>query len=102
MTLLLEPLAGLMVIGFSLFSIALSTELAKRRYSRYMWAWIGTKLAALLLAVWMYSWLGLLGVLLGYIIPPTHLRRILPKISTQERSKYGGDKKENELRFKSV
>jgi len=69
MALLLEPLAGLMVIGFSLFSIALSTELAKRRYKRYMWAWIGTKLAALLLAVWMYSWLGLLGVLLGYIIP---------------------------------
>lgn len=65
----LEPLAGLLVLGLSLFSITLNSELGKRRYSRFKWIWIGTKLISLPISVIMYFWLGLIGVLAGYAIP---------------------------------
>ncbi|MFQ6126433.1 MAG: oligosaccharide flippase family protein [Candidatus Heimdallarchaeota archaeon] len=69
MGLLVEPLVGLLIVGLSLFSMTVSFELGKRRYKRYMWTWIGIKLISLPLAIAMYFWQGLLGVLLGYAIP---------------------------------
>lgn len=46
-----------------------SFELGKRRYGRYKWISVAPKLVALLLALAMYFWFGLFGVLLGYAIP---------------------------------
>jgi O-antigen/teichoic acid export membrane protein len=63
------PLVGLLIIGLSLFSMTISSELGKRRYAHYKWIQIGTKLISLPLAVVMYFWLNLFGVLLGYAIP---------------------------------
>jgi len=69
MGLLIEPLVGLLIIGLSLFSMVISSELGRRRYKRYKWICVVPKLMALLLAVTMYSLIGLLGVILGYAIP---------------------------------
>ncbi|MBE0447830.1 MAG: oligosaccharide flippase family protein [Actinobacteria bacterium] len=69
MGLLVEPLVGLLIVGLSLFSMTIYSELGRRRYRRYKWVMIGAKLIALPLAMGMYFWLGLLGVLLGYAIP---------------------------------
>ncbi|KUO42821.1 MAG: hypothetical protein APU95_02365 [Hadesarchaea archaeon YNP_N21] len=66
---LIGPLVGLLIFGLSLFSITLSTELGKRSYRRYKWIQICAKLMVLPLTVWMYFWIGLLGVLIGYAVP---------------------------------
>ena len=67
--LLLEPSAGLLIIGLSLFTMMVSFELGKHRYERYMWTWIGVRLISLPLSIALYFWQGLFGVLLGYAIP---------------------------------
>jgi len=69
MGLLVEPLVGLLIVGLSLFSMTISSELGRRRYGRYKWILVGAKLVSLPLAMGMYLWLGLPGVLLGYAIP---------------------------------
>lgn len=69
MGVLVEPLVGLLIIGLSLFSMTISSELGKRRYKHYKWTLIGVKLFILPLAIGMYFWVGLFGVLLGYAIP---------------------------------
>jgi O-antigen/teichoic acid export membrane protein len=69
MGVLVEPLVGMLIIGLSLFSMTISSELGRRRYKRYKWIQIGAKLISLPLAIAMYFWLGLFGVLLGYAIP---------------------------------
>jgi len=87
MGLLVEPLVGLLIVGLSLFSMTVSFELGKRRYKRYMWAWIGVKIISLPLAIAMYFWQGLLGVLLGYAIP--HLIFGLSSLRYMHRSNPG-------------
>jgi O-antigen/teichoic acid export membrane protein len=69
MGVLVDPLVGLLILGLSLFSITLSSELGRRRYGRYMWISLAAKLAVMPLAVLLYLWLGLPGVVLGYAIP---------------------------------
>lgn len=69
MGVLVEPLVGLLIIGLSLFSMTISFELGKRRYKHYKWILIGVKLILLPLAIAMYFWLGLFGMLLGYAVP---------------------------------
>jgi O-antigen/teichoic acid export membrane protein len=69
MGLLVDPLVGLLIIGLSLFSMTISSELGRRRYRRYKWICVVPKFIALLLAVAMYFWIGLFGVLLGYAVP---------------------------------
>jgi O-antigen/teichoic acid export membrane protein len=69
MGLLVEPLIGLLIVGLSLFSMTAYSELGRRRYKRYMWICVAPKFIALLLAVAMYFWIGLFGVLLGYAVP---------------------------------
>lgn len=69
MSLLVEPLIGPLIVGLSLFSMVISAELGGRRYKRYKWICVAPKFIALLLAMAMYFWIGLFGVLLGYAIP---------------------------------
>ncbi len=69
MGLLFGPLVGLLIIGLSLFSMTISSELGRRRYGRYKWISVAPKLIALLLGVAMYLLIGLSGVLLGYAVP---------------------------------
>lgn len=69
MGLLFEPLVGLLIVGLSLFNMTISFELGMRRYKRFKWISVGVKLVILPLAVAMYFWLGLIGVLLGYTLP---------------------------------
>ena len=67
--LFIGPLVGLLVFGLSLFSVTISYELGRRRYKRYMWIRMGTRLMALPLALTMYLWLGMPGVLFGFALP---------------------------------
>lgn len=65
-SLTLDLLAGLLVIGLSLFSIAAYSELAKQQYKKYMWMWIGVRSASLVLPVLIYHLWGLVaGILVG-------------------------------------
>jgi O-antigen/teichoic acid export membrane protein len=64
-----EPILVPLILGFSLFSIAVSIELGKRRYKRYMWLWVVAKLASVPFALGMYFTLGLDGFLFGYAFP---------------------------------
>jgi O-antigen/teichoic acid export membrane protein len=64
-----EPLLFPLIMGFSLFSIAVNIELGRRRYSRYMWLWVGAKLASVPFAIGLYFTLGLSGFLFGYAFP---------------------------------
>lgn len=69
MSLLVEPLVGPLIVGLSLFSMVISAELGGRRYKRYKWISVAPKFIAILLAVAMYFWIGLFGVLIGYAVP---------------------------------
>ncbi len=51
---------GLLVIGFSLFSIGFHMKLAKRDYEGYMWVWVGARSLAFLLPLLVYELLGLI------------------------------------------
>ena len=64
-----EPLLFPLIMGFSLFSVAVNIELGRRRYSRYMWLWVGAKLASVPFAIGLYFTLGLSGFLFGYAFP---------------------------------
>lgn len=64
-----EPILLPLILGFSLFSIAVNIELGRRRYSRYMWLWVLAKLASVPFAIGLYYALGLTGFLFGYSFP---------------------------------
>jgi len=68
-SLVLNPLVGLLVISSSLFSIAVYSELAKRRYKNYMWMWISVRSLSLFLPVLLYCLWGLVaGILAGLAV----------------------------------
>lgn len=69
MSALIEPVVGILIVGLSLFTMTISSELGKHRYGRYKWISVGTKLAILPLAVGMYFLMGLVGIIVGYAIP---------------------------------
>lgn len=51
---LLAALTGLLVAALSMFSLAFYSELGKRAYGRYMWMWIGVRVASLVLPLAFY------------------------------------------------
>ncbi len=68
-SLALDLLAGLLVIGLSLFSIAAYSELAKQQYKNYMWMWIGARSTSLVLPILIYHLWGLVaGILAGLTV----------------------------------
>lgn len=65
-SILIEGTVGLLVIGLSTFSIAFYSELAKQRYDRYMWMWIGARTASIILPFLIYHLWGVVaGILAG-------------------------------------
>lgn len=69
----LAILTGALVIALSVFSIAFYVELGRRAYDRYMWLWIGVRLASLGLPLALYSLWGsipamLAGIVASYLI----------------------------------
>jgi thiamine biosynthesis lipoprotein len=68
-SLVLDPLVGLLVVGLSLFSISVYSELAKQQYKNYMWMWIGTRSLSLFLPLLIYYLLGTTaGILAGLVV----------------------------------
>jgi thiamine biosynthesis lipoprotein len=66
---LLDPLVGLLVVGLSLFSIAVYSELGRRRYGNYMWMLLGVKLVSIFLAIAIYLWWGVVaGIVAGFAV----------------------------------
>ncbi len=68
-SLVLDPAVGLLVVGLSLFSLAVYSDLGEQNYTRYMWMWIGVRLASFILAVAIYLWWGMVsGIVAGLAI----------------------------------
>lgn len=65
-SIVLEPPTGLLIVGFSVFSIAVYSELGMRQYENYMWTWIGVRTTALVLPLFIYYISGLIaGIMAG-------------------------------------
>jgi FAD:protein FMN transferase len=64
----LAILTGALVIALSMFSIAFYVELGRRAYDKYMWLWIGVRLASLGLPLALYSLWGSIPAMLGGIV----------------------------------
>jgi thiamine biosynthesis lipoprotein len=68
-SLVLEPAVGLLIIGFSLFSLAVYSDLGEQNYTRYMWMWLGVRFASFTLAIAIYLWWGMVnGIVAGLAI----------------------------------
>jgi len=69
----LAALTGLLVLALSLFSLAFYAELGQRAYSKYMWMWIGVRVASLALPLAFYflwgsvAWL-MAGMVAAYLM----------------------------------
>jgi len=65
---LFAVLTGLLVVALSMFSLAFYSELGKRAYKRYMWMWIGVRVASLVLPLAFYFvWGSIAGLIAGLI-----------------------------------
>ncbi|MEW6593055.1 MAG: FAD:protein FMN transferase [Candidatus Hadarchaeota archaeon] len=61
--------SGLLVVGLSIFSMAIHLELAKRDYRRYMWLWVGARILSLFLPLLFYLVFGATGwILVGMAV----------------------------------
>jgi thiamine biosynthesis lipoprotein len=68
-SLVLDIAIGLLIIGCSLFSLAVYSDLGEQNYTRYMWMWLGVRFASFVLAIAIYLWWGMVsGIVAGLAI----------------------------------
>ncbi len=68
-SLLLDPVVGFLIIGFSSLSVATYSELAKQQYRNYMVLMVGARLLSISLAILFYFWFGVItGIIAGFAV----------------------------------
>ncbi|MEW6221935.1 MAG: FAD:protein FMN transferase [Candidatus Hadarchaeota archaeon] len=90
--------SGLLVVGLSVFSMAVHLELARRNYKKYMWLWVGVRALSLAIPLLFY-WISgsTAGILVGmaavYLVFSAgvlrHLRTSFGKIKEKRGFIYG-------------